>query len=112
MGDKRQQWIPIPVDIGDQDRLAMAAELSPGQLLDQFFERADPAGQGDKGIGAIKHCAFTLMHIAGDDQLLAEPAWPLASGEKFGDNSGGLAAMRQHGVGEYAHQADRTAAID
>src|SRR6516162_4367784 len=52
------------------------------------------------------------MHAAGDDQLLAESARPLALGEKFRDNSGGLAAMRQHGVGEYAHQANRAAAVD
>jgi hypothetical protein len=52
------------------------------------------------------------MHIAGNDQLLTKPTWALAPGEKVGNNSGGLAAVRYHGVGEYAHQADRTAAID
>src|SRR6266516_5784186 len=90
----------------------MTAKLRPGELLDQFFERADSARQGDKGIGAVEHRAFALVHIAGDDQLLAEPPRPLTLGEKVGNDSGCLAAMRHHGVGEYAHQADRTAAID
>ena len=50
--DQGQERSPIAGDIGDQDRLLVAAELSPGDLLDQFFERAKPARQGDEGVGA------------------------------------------------------------
>ena len=42
--DQLQERLPEAVDVGEQDRLGVAAELLPGQLLDQFFQRADAAG--------------------------------------------------------------------
>jgi hypothetical protein len=80
-------------------------------LLDQFFERANSARQGDESVGAIEHRPLALMHIASDDQLLTEPSRPLALGEEVRDNSGSPAAMRQDSVGQYAHQPNRAAAI-
>ncbi len=90
----------------------MAAELRPGELLDQFFERADAARQGDEAVGALEHLSFALVHVAGDDQLLGKPPRPFAVGQKFGDDAGHVAAVFEHGLGERAHQAGRAAAID
>jgi len=79
MVDQRQQRIPVFVDIGDQDRLLVPAELGPGQLLYQLFERADAARQRHEGVGAVEHFqhqAQILHSLAthlnvGPDTLLA-----------------------------------------
>ena len=48
----------------------MAIELDPGQLLDQLFQRADPARQGDKSVGAIEHRLLAFVHVLDDHHLL------------------------------------------
>ena len=57
-----------PSILASQHRLLVAAELHPGELLDQFFQRADAAGQRDEGVGHLEHLVFALVHVAGDDQ--------------------------------------------
>ena len=47
--------IPEALDVQDQDRLLVPAELRPGELLDQFLQRADAAGQRHEGVGAVEH---------------------------------------------------------
>ena len=68
--EQRAERIPEAADIGDQDRLLVTAELRPGELLDQFLQRADAARQGHEGVGALEHDALSLMHVARDDQFL------------------------------------------
>jgi hypothetical protein len=53
MIEHRDQRIPETGDVGDQDRLLVAAELPPGELLDRLFEGADAAGQCHEGVGAL-----------------------------------------------------------
>ncbi len=89
----------------------MAAELNPGQLLDQFLQRANSSRQSDKGVGALEHFAFALVHAAGDDHFVVVRR-PLLLHQEFRDDAGGLAAVREHGLGDCAHQADRAAAVD
>ena len=50
--------------------MRVSIELDPGQLLDEFFERADPAGQRHEGIGALEHQALSRMHVGHDDDFL------------------------------------------
>src|SRR6185437_10683771 len=37
--EQLQEWVPEASDIRDHDRFRMAAELRPGELLHQLFER-------------------------------------------------------------------------
>ena len=60
--------------LSDQDRLLVAAELRPGELLDQFLQRPDAAGQRHEGVGALEHDAFALVHVARDDPFLRRAA--------------------------------------
>ena len=62
------QRIPEAVDIGEEHRLLVAAELRPGHLLDQLFQRADAAGERDERVGALEHQHFSLVHVLGDDR--------------------------------------------
>src|SRR4029079_19479268 len=45
MRKQREKRFPKAVDICDQYRLGVAAELLPGKLLNQFLERSDAARQ-------------------------------------------------------------------
>ena len=70
MRQQRDQRLPEAVDVGEQHRLGVAAELLPGHLLDQFLQRADAAGQGDERIGAFEHQPLALVHVGRDDHFL------------------------------------------
>ena len=101
-----------PSMLASSDRLGVAAELLPGQLLHQFLQRADAAGQGDEGVGTLEHQPLALVHVGRDDHLLNALQGVLAGGQKVRDDAGDGAAMIEHGGRHRAHQPDRTAAID
>ena len=89
----------------------MPAELRPGHLLDQLFQRADAAGQRDERVRQLEHLLFAFVQVARDDQLAAVER-ALALGQEVRDDAGDLAAVVEHGFGKLAHQADRAAAVD
>ncbi len=73
--DQRQQRVPVAVDVGDQDRLLVAAELRPGELLDQLFERADAARQRDEARRRARTCVRLRSCMSRrDDQFLRAAA--------------------------------------
>ena len=90
----------------------MPAKLLPRQLLDQFLERADAAGQGNEGVRAFEHQPLAFMHVVGHDQLLRPGRRMFAFGEKIRDDAGDGSAMFQRRAGHRTHQSDRAAAID
>ena len=92
--------------------LRVLAELRPGHLLDQFLQRADAAGQGDEGIGALEHQALALMHVGGDDRSSTSSSMRSRRFRKSGMMPVTAAAVLDHGAGHRAHQADVAAAID
>ena len=112
MGKEIEQRTPKSGDIDDEHGLAVSVELDPGQLLDEFFERADPAGQGHEGIGALEHQALAGMHVGHDDELLGLLQHQFSRLQKIGDDAGDMAAMRQHASRHFTHEAGVAAAID
>jgi len=90
----------------------LCVRAAPGDLLDQFLERADTARKGDETVGMLEHRALALMHILRDDKLLREPSRSFTLGQEFRNNAGDVAAVFENGIGERSHQADRAAAID
>jgi hypothetical protein len=104
--------LPEACDIGEQDRLLVPAELRPGHLLDDLFERADPAGQGNKGIRHFEHLALALVHIARDDQAVCAFIGVFTRHQKIRDDASDLAFVRKDGCGQFSHHADSTAAVD
>ena len=70
MVDQRQHRIPETLDIGEDDRLAVMAELRPGHDLDDLLDRADAARQRHKGVGFLEHRVFALVHVVGDDEFV------------------------------------------
>ena len=112
MIEQRQQRVPESPDVGDHDGLAMAAELGPGDLLDQLLERADAARQRHEAVGALEHDALALVHVARDDDLLGARHDVLAAGEELGDDAGHAPAVIEHAGRQRSHQAERAAAVD
>ena len=43
MGEEDEQGFPEAVNVGHENGFGVAAELGPGELLDEFLQRADPA---------------------------------------------------------------------
>src|SRR6185312_14247728 len=112
MLEKADERRPIAGDVGDDDRLAVQAELPPGQHLDGLVERAEAAGQYRESVGQLEHALLALMHAGDDDQVLNAAMRHFAVVEMARDDAGDAAAAGERGVGEHAHEPDATAAID
>ena len=94
---------PEAFDICDDDGLGMAAELRPRQLLDQFFERTNATVQGNEGIGALEHQAFSGVHVVGDDEFIGIAQYLFSLGEEARDDAGHVAARLQGCLRHLAH---------
>src|SRR6185312_14025369 len=103
---------PISRDVGDDHRLAVQAELPPGQHLDGLVERAEAAGQYRESVGQLEHALLALMHAGDDDQVLNAAMRHFAVVEMTRHDAGDAAAGGERGVGERAHEPDAAAAID
>src|SRR4029079_13203786 len=103
MLEQLQERVPEAFDIGDHDRLRMAAELRPGELLYQLFERTDAAGKRHEGIGAVEHQLLPHMHVLDDDQVVDVLQHHFAGTEEFRDNSRYLAAGAERRARDFAH---------
>ena len=101
-----------PSMFSKHDRLGVAAELRPGELLDELLERAEAAGQRHEGIGLGEHQLLALMHVVDHDQLLGLDQHMLPLAQEAGNDAGDMAAMMDHRTGDLAHQAEAAAAID
>ena len=112
MRQQRDQRLPESVDVGQQNRLGVAAELLPGHLFDQFLQRADAAGQGDECIGMLEHQPLALVHVRRDDHFLNASQHMFPGPEEVRNDPGHGAAMVQRGFGDRTHQPDRSTAIN
>ena len=62
--DHLSQRVEIAVCIQETAWLMVNAELGPGPLLENLFQRASAAGQGNKSIRQLGHFRLTLMMVA------------------------------------------------
>jgi len=92
VSEKRQERFPETVDVGDQDRLFVPAELGPCHLLDELLQGADSPGQRDEGIGLLEHHAFARVHVRDDVQFLRLGQHEFPGLEKLGYDSRHLPA--------------------
>ena len=107
--------VPEPLDIGEDDRLAVMAELRPGHDLDDLLDRADAARQRHKGVGFLEHRVLALMHVLGDDEFveaLQRGLGGFLGHQEAGNDAGDLAAGAQRAIGHRTHDALAAAAID
>lgn len=106
------QVVKVAGDIQDARGFGLDAQLRPGEHFKKLVERADAAGQRDKGVGELSHERLSFEHGI-DDAEFGEAA---VSGFKihqlFSDDSGYIAVGGEAGVGHHSHQSDTAATID
>ena len=90
----------------------MIAQLAPGPNLKQLFKCADAAGQCHKGIAALGHHGFALMHVLDDVQFVASLVGQFLVHQRLGNDADDAAARLTGGFSNSAHQAGAPAAID
>ena len=89
----------------------MVAQLPPGPDFKQLFKRTNAAGQGDKGIAALGHQRFALVHGLHNVQFVTGMARVFFVDKRLGDHTHHAPARRLGRVRHDAHQATATAAI-
>jgi hypothetical protein len=110
--EQLQQRREVPGGVEDPARLVVHPELGPGHGLAELVERAEPAGQHDEPVAQVGHTRFALVHGRHDLQLGQAGVRDLGLDQRGGHDAGHLAAGRQAGVGQRAHQAEVSAAVD
>ena len=90
----------------------MTIELRPGQLLDQFLQRADPARQGDERVGAIEHRLLARMHRLNHEHFLGVGQRMLLADQEIRDDPGHIAAAGQRRSRQAPHQPFAAAAVN
>jgi len=109
---KAQHRLPVAGHVEQADRLAMQAELLPGEQLEQLVERPAAARQGDNRVGQLGHQRLALVHGLDHVQLGATGMGNLMLYQPVGDHADHRAAAGQRSVGQRSHQAHPRAAID
>jgi hypothetical protein len=87
------------------------AQLSPGENLQRLLQGAEPAREGDEAVGQRGHGGLALVHAVDEAHVADARMRELAGGQRAGDDADDLTAVRQHGIGQGAHQADRAPAV-
>lgn len=109
--EEGQQRIVETVHFEQAQRLGVVAQLAPGPDLEQLFQGAEPAGQGDEGVGQLGHARLARVHAV----------YHFQAGQALVADLGLLQALRmipitaaggQCGVRHGAHQTDRAATVD
>lgn len=90
----------------------MQAQVLPGENLKHLFERAEAAGQDEKGIGEFSHLGLTGMHGGSDVQFGKAAVRDLEFNERFRNNSDDSPLTGETGFGDGFHQAYIGATID
>ena len=107
-----EQRLPEAVDVEQRGGLGVQAEHPPGPGLEELLEGAGGAGQRDEDVGELGHPGLALVHRAHDVQPRQAGVRQLVVHQVLRDDADHLAAGRQGGVGDDAHQPDVPAAVD
>ena len=109
---KRQQRIEVARDVEHADGLAMDAKLGPRPRFEKLVERARASRQRHERIRERRHQRLALVHRRHDPQVGQRGVADFARLQAIGDHADDVAAAVEHGIGQHAHQADVTAAVN
>lgn len=103
---------PIAGRVDDDNGFVVMAELSPGELLDELFERPHASWKRNKAVGEPEHQHFPLMKAGGDEALIDVFERIFDLKQRRGNDPGYMAAMIQHALRDGAHEPIAASAID
>ena len=110
MVEPGEQRVEEAGDVEQADGPGVQAELCPAEHLEELVGGTKTAGQGHKAVGQIGHERFALVH-GGDDMKSGQTTVSQFSiHESLGNDTNGLAAAFEDGVGQDTHQTDVSAA--
>ena len=107
---RRQVWVLAMPTM--RTRLFVVAELRPGELLHQFFERANAARERHEAVRKVEHQHLALVKPVGHVALadIAERVFELQ--ERGRNDPCYVSAVIAHRAGHGSHQAVAAAAVD
>jgi nucleoid-associated protein YgaU len=112
MVDQADQRLPVPLDVQQEDRLAVQPDLRPGQHLEEFIQRARATGQHHDGVGIHEHDLLPLVHVFGHDGLGHVARGPFAAKKMHRDHPKRRGPRRYGRCRDLAHDPDITGTID
>lgn len=101
-GEKR---VEVAFHVEQGHRLPVEAELRPGEGLKELVECAEAAGQSEEGVSEFVHEGLAVVHGFDDVQMGEATVSDLPVDERLRDDTDGLAARGESGIGQSAHQA-------
>ena len=111
--EQAEQGVEVAGDVEHADRPGVQPERGPGQHLEEFFIRADAAGQrrgSPRRAGPSGPCARASPSTTCSS---VSPPWASSGTARcVGDHAHDAAPVGEHGVGDDAHQAGPPAAVD
>ncbi len=102
---------PEAVHLQRRDRLVVQAELSPTRDLGELLQRPDAAGKRHERVGELEHEHLAVVHRIDLDQLTKALVGHLTPEDAAWDDADDATALGERGVGDDAHETDRTAAV-
>lgn len=100
------QFIVESGDIEQGARLVMHGEAVPGEHFKKLVNGADAAGQGDEGVGKLRHEFLALRHCFDHFHALRARVGQLTPLQIPGDDSDHFASGVQAGIGHHAHESE------
>lgn len=110
--EKIDELVIEAADVDEERRLLVQAERLPGEHLEHLFECAEASGKHEKSISQLTHHGFASVHVGGDVQLGQGVVRYLEIYEQLGDDADDASTVKKRRLGDGAHQADVSAAVD
>ena len=109
--DGSEQGVKVMLGVEQADRLAVQADLRPGEHLEQLFKSTIAARQGNKSIRDVHQAGFACVHAVHDFQARQPVVHQGGVGEHFGDHADHLAPGLQRAICHRAHHTSASGAI-
>ncbi len=109
--EEGEQGVVEAVGVEQKDGLGVEFEGVPGEDFEEFFERAEAAGEGDEGAGALADEGLAGVHGVGDVEFSEGGVGDFKVDQDRRDDADDAAAGVERGFGDGLHEADVGAAV-
>jgi hypothetical protein len=86
-------------------------ELTPGENLEEAFQRPDSARQGNETVRQVGHLRLALVHRGYHDEVADSGVGCLLLDQLLGDDPGDVAPVLLHRVRQLAHDSNARSPI-